>query len=343
MPKLAKPEDYSLKVSIGSDNDPSKMVQINPNDEHRPFYIDNEFYCGYILVRMLNYPGMVPEGCERIANPPSNYFHGRNRRYSIMFQGKFKQDWNGDDIIFGTDFDEPVRMPTGIGIAVKIAQWLDPNIQMDLYSKTPYMFSPLLCAMNYLSVFDPSDPELQDPEVNTEEAKPKKKGFKGFSLSKKKESEKVASPTEKITSPRLSDTDALLTEEEKKMFQTVGRWSFHSRNIPENISTQVDEKLALTYDKRKKYFSEPKKRQAYTIHKDLVYCMDYYDAYLDMYTLSVRLPGFNLSVFKYWDDQPLRLSARTKDGKIKFFVIRFEWVPNEQEESDGEFKDAVED
>lgn len=41
-----------------------------------------------------------------------------------MLQGRFAEEINGNDILFGIDSDTPARLPTGVGVAIKIAKWL---------------------------------------------------------------------------------------------------------------------------------------------------------------------------------------------------------------------------
>lgn len=60
----------------------------------------------------------------------------------------------------GIDADKHFRLPTGVGIALKIAQWLDPALEADLSGESPRLLSPLLCAMNGLGVFPPNSPEV---------------------------------------------------------------------------------------------------------------------------------------------------------------------------------------
>jgi hypothetical protein len=57
--------------------------------------------------------------------------------------------------------------------------------------------------------------------------------------------------------------------------------------------------------------------------------MDFYDAYFDFNSVSLKLPGFTLNAFKYWDGQPMRFRARTKDRSATFFTIIFELLDRE--------------
>jgi hypothetical protein len=68
----------------------------------------------------------VPRGSPK----SSPYFdlplHAKNKdTYSICFRFMLKQDINGDDLVFGNDFDHSIRdrLPPGFGTAFKIVKW----------------------------------------------------------------------------------------------------------------------------------------------------------------------------------------------------------------------------
>ncbi|KAI9092358.1 hypothetical protein DFS34DRAFT_707230 [Phlyctochytrium arcticum] len=276
------PSDYILRVRVGNSYDTSTHQTASVNDEANPVLVDGEHFKGYIAVRIANFSGVVPEGNEQQkpkANPSSHYFHGRSRRYSVMIQGRFKEEWNGDDIIYGIEFDGKIRTPTGVSLAVKIAKWLDPALDVCLSGPQPYIFSPMISAMNSMAIFPPDAPE---DDTNTD----------------------------------------------------IGVWSFASRLIPEQpaalfpISSQAP---ALTaFEKRKSHFGDAKARKEIRIRSDQVFCMDFYDAYFDFNSISLKLPGFSLNVFKYWDGQPMRFVCRTRDRSATFFVVQFEFLDREK-------------
>ena len=111
---------------------------------------------------------------------------------------------------------------------------------------------------------------------------------------------------------------------------TIGRWAYGSKYITDDtriLFEGVNNPPQLsTYDKRKKYFADASKRQKVTFKPDDIVCMDFYDAYFDFNTFSVRLPGFNVGAFKYWDGQPIRYVLTTRDRSATFFVVTFELV-----------------
>ncbi|RKO87151.1 hypothetical protein BDK51DRAFT_21511, partial [Blyttiomyces helicus] len=275
-------QDYILRVRAGTSSDASKFATVAVNDEFRPLLLDSEHFSGYLVVRVLNFSGMTPDSKKPLHAPSSNYFHGRNRRYSIMIQGRFKKAWNGDDVIFGLDFDSKVRMPTGAGLGLKIAKWLDPALDADLYADKPWIFSPLVSAMNSMGVA-PADAVPSD------------------------------------AAPAKSDTPA---------DPLLGKWSYHSHMVPEDATLLFTDRASApsltAYEKRKKFFADPKNRRAVTFSPELVYCMDFYDAYFDFNNIALKLPGFSINAIKYWDGQPLQFRCRTRDRSVVFFSVTFE-------------------
>ncbi|KAJ3401366.1 hypothetical protein HDV05_000484, partial [Chytridiales sp. JEL 0842] len=57
--------------------------------------------------------------------------------------------------------------------------------------------------------------------------------------------------------------------------------------------------------------------------------MDFFDAYFDFNTLSLKLPGFSISAFKYWDGQVMRYRCMSKDRSAVFFGVVFEYLDRE--------------
>lgn len=175
-----------------------------------------------------------------------------------------------------------------------------------------------------------------------------------------------------VDSTEISDnvqvqTGTLLVEEapvyrksvSPKSSKDIGKWSFHSRMIPEDVRLLIesrngvpatesappsaggwfgkkkdkksgdsaisDKKNLGSYEKRKKHFADLTNRESVTISPEHVYCMDFYDAYFDINTISLKLPGISLSAFKYWEGQPLRFVAKSRTDPSKvYFTVWFE-------------------
>lgn len=229
------PSHFILRVSCGSDYSNLKPVKVN--NELEPTLVDSNLFSGLVSVRYQNYQGLNGN-----LNPHSSYFKGKHRRYSIAVQGRFKHDVNADDIVFGVDSDTPVRIPSIMNVAIKILKTLDPSVELDISSKTPYVYSPLLCAINSMAVFPLDSIEIRNH--------PNQSG--------------------KLLVDKLPDSPAIIHETPSI---DIGEWSFHSRMVPENVNAllhdernpkEVDDSWfgvlkssndLSTYDKRKRYFA----------------------------------------------------------------------------------------
>jgi hypothetical protein len=187
----------------------------------------------------------------------------------------------------------------GASVGIQIAKWLDPSIEADIKSKTPHMFSPLVTAMNSLAVYTLDSKRIQMESEKTE------KSLKIISTSQDAPSLKVCK-------------------------NLIGHWAFHSESIEDACFLLMDEddrsKFPTSHQMRKKTFFKEAMRSKASFNPSLVYCMDFYDAYFDFNSFTVKLPGFSLNIFKYWDGQPMRYSATSKDRSVTFFVIQFEFV-----------------
>ncbi|KAJ3388978.1 hypothetical protein HDU92_001217 [Lobulomyces angularis] len=337
MPTCSKNiNDYIVRVRAGPGYDCSSLQTVNVNNEHSPVLIEGEYFTGFLSVRLKNFSGVVSEKFKNqnpIANPDSTYFEGKNRRYSITVQGRFSKEINCDDIIFGINLDSPVKSPPGTNLAIKFGKWLDPGLFVETEGDNPYIMSPLFCSMNTIGIFKADSFEVNDTEIQS-----------GKLISK--------SPSHTIKDDKINALPKT----------NIGKWSFHSRLVPENVSLLINESQVLntksddesgtkfsltsnyltkkkvvsdinikknfeTFEKRKKFFTDVNNRKKFNISTDHIYCMEYYDAYFDINTISLKLPGVTLNGFRYWEGQPLRYVARSRsDPSIVFFTCWFELI-----------------
>jgi len=56
--------------------------------------------------------------------------------------------------------------------------------------------------------------------------------------------------------------------------------------------------------------------------------MDFCNPYVDFNKFVIKLPCLQIDVLRYWNSQPLRYIAKSRDGKVTFFVIEFALVEN---------------
>ncbi|KAI9739602.1 MAG: hypothetical protein M1834_006320 [Cirrosporium novae-zelandiae] len=145
---MAPAENYLLRVTAGPSYDPSTHAVVPVNSE-QPFQIDNEHMTTHLTVRILNYRGF-PEGSPTTTSYFSHEAHTKDR-YSISFSFLPKKNVSGNDILFGNDFDRPIRdrLPPGFNTAFKIAKWaIDPGLDGDPYADKPYLYGPALSSIN---------------------------------------------------------------------------------------------------------------------------------------------------------------------------------------------------
>lgn len=100
-----------LRISAGPSKENLSLVAVN-HDE-LPIVIDSEDFQGRIAVRVKDFHGELPDGVESLKQ--SAYFsepYGSKFSYSIQIQGRFLDELTADDILFGNDFDAPIRVRT---------------------------------------------------------------------------------------------------------------------------------------------------------------------------------------------------------------------------------------
>ncbi|KAI8898601.1 hypothetical protein BC833DRAFT_589183 [Globomyces pollinis-pini] len=115
-----------LLVSIGTNQ--NNLQKSDINNLNNPTILSSNHLNASILVRIKNFN--------------SNnliYFHNRIRLFSMQISCQFKK-----------------VIPFSIGLAV--ANLIDPGLKADLYSDKPWLQSPILCAMNIVSVTHPPHP-----------------------------------------------------------------------------------------------------------------------------------------------------------------------------------------
>lgn len=147
---------YELTVRVGSSIDTLKPISVN--DDAHPTRIQTDAFDGFVAVRVRNHPAKS-----------SAYFKHSDDTFCIQVVGRFLKPCTADDIVYGNQFERPLRLPTGSSIAIKFAQWFDPGLESDLYAPKPRAFSPLIVTMNKLKVQQlPSDQAVQWPSSHGE-------------------------------------------------------------------------------------------------------------------------------------------------------------------------------
>ncbi|RMJ21061.1 hypothetical protein PHISP_08068 [Aspergillus sp. HF37] len=155
---------YRLKVTAGTEYNPDTHQPV-PVNENQTLRIENKHATVSLCVRIQNftgYPDNAPQTHAYFSDPQHT-----NDQYSISFSIIFKHPVNGDALVFGNDFDRPIRdrLPPGFNAALRLVKWtLDPALDGDAYADKPYLFSPALATLNQLRV---GDKVSRDDEVPT--------------------------------------------------------------------------------------------------------------------------------------------------------------------------------
>ncbi|KAK9462750.1 uncharacterized protein V1516DRAFT_671032 [Lipomyces oligophaga] len=154
---------YRLVVSAAGSYDQELKQPVSVNSD-QPTVIETDLATISLLVRIQHYRG--PESDE--SPESSNYFSHTNHLkdlYSIAFAVEFKEDYSFDDVLFGNDFDQPIRdsLPYGSSLAMKIFRYaVDPSADGDIYADKPYLYGYAVTSVNTISL----DPDaFGDPEM----------------------------------------------------------------------------------------------------------------------------------------------------------------------------------
>ncbi|KAF9192776.1 hypothetical protein BGZ51_004944 [Haplosporangium sp. Z 767] len=155
---------YRVRVSVGPTTDPKAQQPINVNDDSSPVLIETDDFVGHVLFRIkgqdqvLGYEqGQKEDGLQPV--PDSKWFKnisasGRGDHHLSSFQvvGRFKREWPADQILFGSTFDRPLRLPPLTSLAIKFVRALDSASQFDVQCPKPYFLSPILATMTTVNV-----------------------------------------------------------------------------------------------------------------------------------------------------------------------------------------------
>ncbi|KAF9142546.1 hypothetical protein BG015_000757 [Linnemannia schmuckeri] len=151
-----------LRVSVGGSY--TDLAIINPNDELHPFEFDTPEFKGRAVIRIKDFVGITNDGSAPIYS--DDYFKGHNRKFSIQVEGRFKREWGGEQVYFGTDFDRSVELPHGFETMLRVARYIDPVVKTSLTKDSqPWILSPLVSSINTLAAWRPKDANLPSPPL----------------------------------------------------------------------------------------------------------------------------------------------------------------------------------
>jgi len=158
-------DKYLLRVTAGPSYDPSTHTEV-PVNGPTATAISGDACTASVKVRIQNYRGLPhgsPTTSAYFKHPP----HEKDQ-YSIAFSFVPHKTISASSLVFGNDFDRPIRdrLPPGFSIAMKIVQKvIDPGLDGDVYADQPYLYGPLLSSINTLRIGDKLEKKGEKYEI----------------------------------------------------------------------------------------------------------------------------------------------------------------------------------
>ncbi|KAF9141703.1 hypothetical protein BGX30_004292 [Mortierella sp. GBA39] len=234
-----------LRVSVGGSY--TDLAIINPNDELHPFEFETPEFKGRAVIRIKDFVGITNDGSAPIYS--NEYFKGHNRKFSIQVEGRFKREWDGEQVYFGTDFDRAVELPHGFETMLRVARYIDPVVKTSLtMDDQPWILSPLVSSINTLAAWRPQD---------------------------------VILPSPPLTPRQTADMAHALN-----MSESSAMWGFLGKLKRGTRSSAVS---AMTTAQRRKYFQTEVARKQFVFKTDLVHGFEFYSPHMDFNTFDIHM------------------------------------------------------
>lgn len=319
----------SLSVSAGPSTDSLQPLAVN-HDE-LPFEIESPKFRGRATVRIKSFTGQDPSGVEHRKDAP--YFNDQYRKgitWSIQVQGRFLEAANTDDIVFGNQFEKPIRdhLPYGTSLALQFVKVVDPNMQHDLYADKPWAFSPYIATMNHFNIQRLPGGALQSSGSAKDDFKAE--GYPEFpspaveagQSSSASQSGYVIDSTAALVSKADKDSEGK-SQLEDQYSKLMDRTTFLGLDWPADQGSANDHEAQAA---RKKLFSSKANRQAISFTPQDVFTSDFAQGYIDFNSLYLSIPfsgGLSFDLKKYWDGQPVTYVCKNKSTGDVYFVVQF--------------------
>ncbi|KAI1914205.1 hypothetical protein LOZ53_002089 [Ophidiomyces ophidiicola] len=306
---------YTLQVTAGPAYD-TKTHRIVPVNADETLTIETEYSLIKLCVRIQDFCGLPPSAprtCEYFSHPDHKY-----DQYSISIAFLPKRTIPGSELVFGNDFDHPIRdrLPPGTNYALKLVKWIiDPGLEGDPYGDLPYLYGAALSSWNYFRICEREGVVSRSGSSTA-----------GSILIDEKEGD---SRSHSCAGSKASSVSVVELHDEvvQEGGEGTGREIRDNLNIPDDASS------------RKKYFLDEKRRHAFEFEAGRLYKADFGNPYLGFSDFSLRLPGFSINIAKYIDkkNHQLRYVLKNKNSGDIYFVVLFTLLLNDFEGvEDGE-------
>lgn len=315
---------YKLRVTAGCSYDTKTHVVV-PVNAPETLHLNSEHMILSLAVRIQKFTGLPassPETSPYFSHPLHKF-----DQYSISFSFIPKVDIPGNDLVFGNDFDRPIRdrLPPGFNQAFRIVKWfIDPGLEGDPYSDKPYLYGPTLSSWNILrigeKIFEPE--KENNTETNCGDDKPQPE-------------------------------NAAQMPPDPEAWKMPNAESFHEVVVEEGAEgsgSEIRSSLSIPPDAsdRKRHFLTESNRQNFTFEAGRLYQSDFGNPYLDFNDFSLKLPGFSLNVIRYVDEKTheLRYVLKNRSTGDVYAVVLFSllfgdeqghlWEPGKEGEQETE-------
>ncbi|KAF9169609.1 hypothetical protein BGX21_010208 [Mortierella sp. AD011] len=334
----SRPTRYRLRVSAGPSADPKDLKPVTVNDDANPMLIESDEFIGQIVVRLRNLDkaygyvqGLEEDGIKYM--PDSPWFTkpgGNNNLSSVQISGRFKREWKGDQIVFGNQFEKPLRLPPFSSIALKFIQFIDPGLKANIYADRPWAFSPLIATMNTVNVSGWHIDEATQRRVDQDGQ------------------DKDREHLENELPPWPSPDGEHIVEDTTILFNDHSKVEAHGKKKDDQEQAEQEERdnddkeelvetksgnalkestKKLSASKRRSYFAKEVHLAKHRYRPDQVYGFDFFNPFLDFSNFTLKVPGFSVDITKYWDGQPLTYIIKSQDSSVVFMAFQYELIP----------------
>ncbi|KAF9450320.1 DUF1769-domain-containing protein [Macrolepiota fuliginosa MF-IS2] len=324
------------KLRVMAGTSPETMVPITSIvNTNKSYKLSSDLFEGEIVAHIKNFVG--EDGNVR----ESEYFAREDRQgitWSIQVRGRFLKPYSTDDILFGNTFDQPLKLPWGIGAVFKFMNYIDPTLEHDLQSNTkPWALSPLVSTMPHLQhqrAHDAPSPLASDmfllPEDEPLSTFPSTRSIidSTFEIYKTRRDRTPSSGSS--VSSSSSSSSSIDSTASNKSNATSGSNKLNAIKGTIKKVTQVKRRKTsrappeMCFENaaaRRSYFSNAANRQATMFGPSDIITTDFCYGFIEFSpSLALRLPGgLSFDLMRYWGGQPVRFVCceRKETAEVK--------------------------
>jgi hypothetical protein len=106
-----------MRLQVGPFHRQAKRP-LTPNSPQQPLWVVSEHFVGRINIYVKSKYQL-----HIVTDKVDDYFANKSRLFSFQIQGRFAQEWPGDDLEFGVFLDQPLsNFPFGSSLAIAFIQ-----------------------------------------------------------------------------------------------------------------------------------------------------------------------------------------------------------------------------